>query len=63
MAIKTELRSDKRCVGCTGPDTTTAPVVRYYGNGTTKWAHPVCMGVWLMQNPEESVCFEPGEVA
>lgn len=61
MAIKTEIKSDKTCVACTGPDTTTAPVVRYYGNGASKFFHPTCVGAWLMKNPDESLCFEMGE--
>lgn len=63
MALKTEMRSERKCTGCKGPDTTTAPVVRYYGNGKSKFFHPVCVGSWLMSNPDDSLCFEMGEVS
>jgi hypothetical protein len=41
---------------------TTHPLVRYYGAGASKFFHPVCVGSWLMSNPDDSLCFEPGEV-
>lgn len=62
MAIKKEERSKRLCTACNGPDMTTHALVRYYGSGSSKFFHPVCVGSWLMSNPDESLCFEPGEV-
>lgn len=62
MALKMEKRSGRICVGCLGPDMTTAPLVRYYGNGESKFLHPVCVGLYLMSHLDDALCFEPGEV-
>lgn len=63
MALKSEKVSERKCTACTGPDMNTARLVRYYGNGKSKFFHPVCVGSWLMSNPDDSLCFEMGEVS
>lgn len=48
-----------RCVACDGPSATLLP--RFEHDGKVDAFHDVCVGRWLMANPESVIFFVLGE--
>jgi hypothetical protein len=48
----------RRCLACGGIP---LPLVRYEHDGKVDDFHPVCVGSWLMSNPDTVISFFMGE--